>query len=201
MGGLLAVAEVPGFLGNRQEQRAEAERERGEWLPFLTAWWATYGGRPVTAGDLYGIARERRLLLDIWAGRTELGGLQRLGHALAGARDRIIGAYVVRSAGAAAGTHNRAYRLEEAHTAAPGASGEQTPQTPETPPSAEGATGVWGVWGVFNPVGRAHANGVVPDRDYEVESDDLDGPDANSAGPAARVHADLEGDAWEEVIA
>jgi putative DNA primase/helicase len=128
MGGILDAVGVPGFLGDRDRLRSEADSETIDWVAFCGAWWATFGDRCVTAGQLIHIAREKGLLLAIWAGRNDLSGAQRLGHELRNRRDRVFGAHVIRTAGNGSGTGNTAYRLEA----------RQTPETPKSPSAVPG---------------------------------------------------------------
>lgn len=132
LGGILDVAGVPGFLGGRERLYAEADRETTEWRALCEAWWETYGDHPVTAKDVFAVAKERGLLLDLWGGRKDLAAQQRLGRALASMRDRVYGPYRIRSAGRDAATRNQAYRLEP--TAPSNEQGaHKTPETPGSP--------------------------------------------------------------------
>lgn len=147
LGGILGVAGVSGFLGARERLYAEADRETAEWRAMCAAWWETYGSHPVTAKDIFAVAKERGLLLDLWGGRTELAAHQRFGHALAKLRDRIFGCYRICPAGRDGTTRNLVYRLELAPTRATGRGEVQTPETPERPeegplsPAAQGFSG------------------------------------------------------------
>ena len=125
MGGILEVAGVPGFLGGRERLHAEADSETTEWAALTERWWASYGPRAVTAKDLFEVAKEYRLLLDLWTGKSQLSAMQRLGHALSQKRDRVFGGFRIRNAGKDSVTRNSAYRLEEV--------GKRTPETPGTP--------------------------------------------------------------------
>jgi hypothetical protein len=129
MGGILEVCEVSGFLGGRERLHAEADNATKEWAALCAAWWSSYEVRPVTAKDLFAVAKDHALLLDVWAGRTHQGALQRIGHALAARRDRVFGDYKIVTAGRDGVTRNAAYRLEERGP-------DKTPETPETPEQA-----------------------------------------------------------------
>lgn len=143
MGGILGVSGVSGFLSGRERLYSESDRETAEWRALCEAWWETYGGHPVTAKDIFKVAKERGLLLDLWGGRRDLAAQQRIGHALASMRDRVFGGYRIRSAGRDSRTNNVAYRLENMPAA-----DTQTPETPETPEGARSGSGVAGVYGV-----------------------------------------------------
>jgi hypothetical protein len=127
LGGILQVCEVPGLLGDRQWLHTEADQDTRAWEAFCFAWHERYGDHPVTAKDLFEVAKERSLLLTLWGGRNTLAAQQRFGHALATRRDRLFGQLYIRSAGRAS-SGNTAYRLE-LYQAGP----DKTPKTPETP--------------------------------------------------------------------
>ena len=111
LGGILKVAEVPGFLENRNSVYA-ADAEVQEWAVFCTSWWQQFGDRPVTAKELFEIAKSNKTLLTIWAGRSELGAYQRIGKALLKHRDRVFGRYVIRRSAEHSSTGNNTHRLE-----------------------------------------------------------------------------------------
>lgn len=112
MGGILTVAGVPGFLEGRERLYSDADQQTAEWKALCEAWWERYGDHPITAKDIFLVAKERRLLLDLWGGRTDLGAQQRIGRTLASLRDRVFGRFRIRSAGRDSVTGNAAYRLE-----------------------------------------------------------------------------------------
>lgn len=124
MGGILEFAGVGGFLGGRERLHSEADKETTEWASFCEAWWSTFGGRAVTASELFEIVKERKLLLDLWGGRSGLAAAQRFGRALTSRRDRVFGGFKLMSAGKDAVTNSNAYRLERVTT--------QTPETRST---------------------------------------------------------------------
>jgi hypothetical protein len=126
MGGILEVARVPGFLDGRHRLHAQADAETQEWLAFVHIWHEGYGGAPVVAKDLLALAVTHDLLIDLRAGRGQLGAQQRLGHALGQRVDRVFGQWRVRKAGEGS-TGNNAYRLESM--------ARKTPETPKTPPA------------------------------------------------------------------
>ena len=86
MGGILAVAGVPGFLGNLEEMYERADAEGTVWRGFVALWWDRFGTRHVGAADLYELALQSSIPLargDEHAKRTSLG------QALRRMRDRI----------------------------------------------------------------------------------------------------------------
>jgi hypothetical protein len=150
LGGALECAGIEGFLTNRERLRLSADHETQEWSALCRAWEEAFGNRPVTAGRLVSLLRERELLLDLWAGRSALSGQQRLGHALAQRRDRVFDGLFIRDAGRDGATGNAAYQLERR-----GGPQGKTPKTPETPAAESrglgeepGVSGVSGVSGV-----------------------------------------------------
>ena len=120
MGGILDVAGVSGFMSGRERLHSEADKETTEWASFCEAWWSTYGERAVTASELFDIVKERKLLLDLWAGRSDLAARQRFGRALTSRRDRVFGGFKLMNAGKDAVTNSNSYRLERIPTPNPG---------------------------------------------------------------------------------
>jgi hypothetical protein len=56
MGGILEVADVPGFLGNLKEMYERADAEGGVWRSFVALWWDRLGTQQVSVADLYELA-------------------------------------------------------------------------------------------------------------------------------------------------
>lgn len=137
MGGILEVAGVSGLLGGRERLHTQADRETTEWAAFLIAWHETHGTLTVTARDLFAVLKERRLLLDLWGGRSDIGAMQRLGHALKARRDRMYGNLKIVSAGQDSTTGNAAYRLEPSPANGAGRKHLKHPKTPEKPLQAQ----------------------------------------------------------------
>lgn len=88
-------------------------------------WWNAYKDHPITAKEVFEVAKVNSLLLSIWGGRSPLAAQQRIGHALADMRDRVLGGYRIRPAGRDSVTKNFSYRIA--------GSASQTPQTPQLP--------------------------------------------------------------------
>ena len=152
LGGILQVAHIDGFLSNRQRLYEDSDHESREWMAFCTLWWERFGNNPITAGDLFEVLKERRLLLDIFVGRSTLSAQQRLGHALANRRDRIFGTWRIRLAGRA-GNGSAAYRLEENSRRTATSKTMKTPKTMQDESEAE--VRVSRVSGVFHAVDGA----------------------------------------------
>jgi hypothetical protein len=127
LGGIFGVSGVCGFLAGRERLYSEADRETADWCALCERWWLAHANHPVTAKDVFEVAKAHSLLLSVWGGRTDLAAQQRFGYALAAMRDRVFGSFRVRSAGRDSRTGNAAYRLE------PVRAGGKTPETPETP--------------------------------------------------------------------
>ena len=121
IGGILEFAGIEGFLGGRERLHSEADKETTEWASFCEAWWSTFGERAVTASELFEVIRERKLLLELWGGRSGLAAAQRFGRALTNRRDRVFGSFKLMNAGKDAVTNSNAYRLERV--------ANQTPET------------------------------------------------------------------------
>jgi putative DNA primase/helicase len=123
MGGILAHAGVGGFLEAREALYVDSDNETAEWRAFCGLWWKRHAEHAVTAKDLLPIAKGNNVLMSVWAGRREIAGLQRLGHALRGMRGRVFGAYRILAAGRDAETGSAAYSLSCLPTD-PGAGGD-----------------------------------------------------------------------------
>jgi DNA polymerase I-like protein with 3'-5' exonuclease and polymerase domains len=132
MGGILDEMGLPGFLGNREQQKSR-DPERPEWAALCEVWWNRYQQQPITAKDVLALAKEKEqeLLLRVWSGRSELAAQQRLGHALHEHRDRIYGPYKICQSGEGA-THSHSYRLEKIENPKKDFTGgpDKTPKTP-----------------------------------------------------------------------
>ena len=131
MGGILEVAGVEGFLGNRETLYAVADSDTVELKSLCEAWWAVHGERPITAKSLLQVAKDSNLCLRIWAGKSDISAQQRWGNELRRLRDKVYGGYRIRHAGEASGTGSHQYRLEQKREGGT----EQTTETTETPSS------------------------------------------------------------------
>jgi len=129
MAGILVVAGIPGFLGNREEVYAIAEADQEAWRAFIEAWWGDHGEQRVETSQLFDLAKKQRLLTDLRNGRTDQGARVALGLAIARMRDRVVGDWFVRAAGTAHGGTS-AYRLERKSRPE-----KPSPLSPPSPPS------------------------------------------------------------------
>jgi hypothetical protein len=112
MGGILAVAEIPGFLSNRERLHAVSDLKTREWQRVCQVWAERFGLALITASDLLVVVTDTNLLVDLRTGRSKLAAQQRLGHALQERVDRVFGPWRIYAAGDDGRTGNRAYRLE-----------------------------------------------------------------------------------------
>jgi hypothetical protein len=113
MGGIMEVAEVPGFLSNRDRLHVTTDPESQEWAGLCAAWYSVHGNHPITARDVLPISKRQNLLLDLWVGRNDLSAQQRLGNALKARRDRVFGVYQIRLASQDSRTGNFAYYISK----------------------------------------------------------------------------------------
>jgi hypothetical protein len=97
IGGILEVAEIPGFLENRKTLLLESDFEGQALRAFVSTWWEKFKGEAVKVSDLYGVANEIEGLPlgtgNDQARKTALG--KRLGNQ----RNRIIGGYRIEKGG------------------------------------------------------------------------------------------------------
>ena len=206
MGGILDVAGVEGFLTNREALYGNADAETREWTLLCEAWWEQHEARPITAKDLFEIAKDNSLVMDVWAGRSALSGQQRFGHALLARRDRVFGGFHIRNAGNDGQTKSLAYRLERGGgfkttettvttRPRPNSGVEETGvlvshplETPATkqanPPRSTGTKkGVCGVSGVSSaPPADAEYEGSITSDVFSAEAADPGPPDAEESG-------------------
>lgn len=152
LGGILSVAGIGGFLGNRGEVYSLAGQAEDAWEAFAEAWWQTWKEDRVTAEQLLDLARVKKMLKDVWAGRGELGASQAFGKAVMSRRDRRHGRWIVRWAGAAHGSQQ--YRLEHVKNETPSPvelKGSKNPQNQPNQPFPEAEGGGFGGFGGFYP--------------------------------------------------
>jgi hypothetical protein len=113
VGGILAMADIPGFLTNHAELYEAADAEMAPWREFIAAWAEHYGTKTIRADELYTLINLRGLLPEeLGDERTsDRAKKTKLGIGLRKYRDRVIAGYRIR----AAGTQGRPmYKLETA---------------------------------------------------------------------------------------
>ena len=124
IGGILAAAGIPGFLGNLDHLYDDADEEGNAWRGFLSAWWEKFSGREVKSADLFEIASEMDGLR--LGDGSEQSRRVKLGVAIRHQRDRVYGLDDVTIRIEQAGTKKRAglWQLRVVGTKEPGESGE-----------------------------------------------------------------------------
>jgi hypothetical protein len=102
IGGILQVAEVPGFLENRIRFYARADKETELHSALIAAWWESWGEKAVGVRELYPLLDSADVPLDLGTG-SERSQKTRLGALLTGLVDRVFdhpaGALTLREAG------------------------------------------------------------------------------------------------------
>lgn len=68
MGGILDVAGIEGFLTER-ESLGSSDLQSTEWKSLCEEWFTKHGNFAVSATDILSLAKERNILLEVWAGR------------------------------------------------------------------------------------------------------------------------------------
>ena len=90
VGGILEVAGVRGFLGNRTEQADAADPERAEWRSLLEVWMGPEKrGQAMQAGEIARMAVEAGLLLAVVGDGNDVSRARRMGQALVARRGRV----------------------------------------------------------------------------------------------------------------
>lgn len=89
VGGVLEVADIPGFLGNLDEMMEASDSEGAGWSAFIAAWWDRFGTAEVGAADLFDVA----LFCDPGppiTGHTDRAQKTSFGIAIKKMRDRVF---------------------------------------------------------------------------------------------------------------
>ena len=113
IGGILDVADIPGFLGNLGRVYESSDRESTDWAEFCEVWWVEFRGQLVRSEQLFGLAARRKLLLEVWTDRTEQGARTSFGKRLAKMRDRVVGNFRILEVSQDAHDKVKRYRLEQ----------------------------------------------------------------------------------------
>jgi hypothetical protein len=87
-GGILHVADIPGFLSNLDEFYENADWEGAEWRNFVQAWWDKWGSVEVTTSNVIDLADN----LPLGDG-NDRSRKTKLGILLTGNKDRQFGNY------------------------------------------------------------------------------------------------------------
>lgn len=110
MGGILAAAAVPGFLGNLESLYETADTEGGMWREFIIAWWGAHQDAPVRVAELAKLCAAGDFMEPVLGEGSEKSQHIRLGRALQRARERVFGEHRV-EATTDAHTKRPVYRL------------------------------------------------------------------------------------------
>lgn len=89
VGGVLEVAEIPGFLGNLDEMMEASDSEGAGWSAFIAAWWDRFGTAEVGAADLFDVALFCDPAPPI-SGHTDRAQKTSFGIAIKKMRDRVF---------------------------------------------------------------------------------------------------------------
>jgi hypothetical protein len=93
IGGILAAAEIPGFLANLKDTYRQGDSGSVEWAAFVETWWQRHGDRFVSVADLVALAEESDLLVELRGDKNGASQKIRLGRALRQRVDRVIAGY------------------------------------------------------------------------------------------------------------
>ena len=93
MGGILHVANVPGFLECLDEMYRQADSDGEEWRAFVSAWWDEYADTPQAVSTLNAVCENSSLMIALRGDGSIRSQESRLGRALNTARDRVFGSH------------------------------------------------------------------------------------------------------------
>ena len=96
LGGVLGVAQIPGFLGNLDELYETADADDQMWREFTAAWWETFHREPQKVGDLNRLCEQRELMLNARGDGSARSQQTRLATALGNKRDRVFDGLAVK---------------------------------------------------------------------------------------------------------
>jgi hypothetical protein len=111
MGGVLEIAEIPGFLGNLNELYEAADTDGQMWREFTGAWWETHREEPKRVADLNQFCEERDLMGDVRGDGLPRSQQTRLGKALSAKRDRVFNGLTVKRISQGERKHGVLYAL------------------------------------------------------------------------------------------
>jgi hypothetical protein len=120
LGGILANAGIEGFLQDRKDLRAESDQITQEWISVCAIWATIHGRRSIATSTLFNdVIRPNRLLLKLWADKTDLQAAVSISHALRRNRNRVFGEWVINVGEVDTHTKNKTYCLKPRTTAQP----------------------------------------------------------------------------------
>jgi hypothetical protein len=99
IGGILAIAAVPGFLTNAKQFRLNRLEKDSEWKAFCVSWWADYEDQKIGVKELYNIATTQGLLDSVLGDKGERSQRTNLGNALKKIVGRVFDKYMVEDVG------------------------------------------------------------------------------------------------------
>ena len=111
MGGVLEIAEIPGFLGNLNELYEAADTDGQMWREFTGAWWEAHREEPKRVADLNQFCEERDLMGDVRGDGLPRSQQTRLGKALSAKRDRVFNGLTVKRISQGERKHGVLYAL------------------------------------------------------------------------------------------
>ncbi len=91
IGGILEVAEIPGFLDNLEDFYGMSNEESESFAPLIQAWQEEFGNSPVKAKHLQELCESKELMLETRGHGTDHSQRTRLGRALKSANGRVFG--------------------------------------------------------------------------------------------------------------
>lgn len=94
IGGILAVAGIPGFLANLEDFYRDADDETAGWRQFIAQWWEEYGTAEVTSKELWELTADTDPPCHVGDG-SEQSKRSRFGRAIARMRDRVFSVAVL----------------------------------------------------------------------------------------------------------
>ncbi len=114
IGGILGVAEIPGFLQNRAEVYEQSDAEGSVWAQLLNRWWTRFQGNPVGVADIWPLTGGKDPLGLGLGAKGERSQKTQLGLRLRDRRGRQFGPYRLVAEGPKQGAQR--WRLERVST-------------------------------------------------------------------------------------
>ena len=96
VGGVLGVAQIPGFLGNLDELYETADADGQMWREFTATWWDAFHSEPQKVGDLNRLCEQRELMMNARGDGSLRSQQTRLATALGNKRDRVFNGLAVK---------------------------------------------------------------------------------------------------------
>lgn len=90
MGGILEFSEIKGFLENLDKIYENMDQFTMSWVEFLPLWWQNHGSDPVGVAELWKLADEHSLLLEVLGEGSERSQKTKLGSSLRDLNGRFL---------------------------------------------------------------------------------------------------------------